>query len=90
MTYDNDNDDTTVTGVVLDAIHEMARETPDAPDVALVENVIVVYSYLDADGEQQWAAHTRGDARLSHCLGLLDMAKAWLLDMHRLHEDDNW
>jgi ABC-type anion transport system duplicated permease subunit len=44
-------------------------------DIAALNHVVVMYDYLDTDGDSNWNYHVRGDCRINRVIGLMEMVK---------------
>lgn len=59
----------------LDSVDEAYIESI-IPDGAIPTAIITVVAFLNPDtGDMQWKVHNDTDIPLTHCLGLLDLAK---------------
>lgn len=52
----------------------------ELPAGAVVQNSVMVVGYFDADGGTRYGIRTRGEATVANVLGLLELAKAHILE----------
>jgi hypothetical protein len=48
-------------------------------NISALNQVVVMYEYLDEDGESNWNFHVRGDNRSTRIIGLMEVVKLRML-----------
>lgn len=47
----------------------------DDDEIAMLDLAVVMYRYIDSDGEEGWNFHARGDTRMTSTIGLVEVVK---------------